>query len=298
LGSESIFNNWDELDPLDFNFFHRVRSIVVRKVHLHAGQPLSVRVEFKWPGTAIYGDPNRVPITSAGLGWATLEPPANLATYDAVVITAGFDNTYETEGVDRPYELPEYQDDLTTKWRLPNPHTVVVLQRGRQHGHSEMDPENPRAGARPLPGEDGGLALAEILFGNVNPSGKLPFTFEKRFQGNPAYPNYPADLSLDPTGNTAVYLESIFMSYRGFDKNHVEPQYPVGYGLSYTTFAYSDLDIEPAKEHDEDDHSLVTGRQALPAFLVTPRDSSTRSAATESPLASAIAFCSLRALSR
>jgi hypothetical protein len=89
LGNENIFNNWDEVDPLDFSFFHWVPSIVVRKMRLQPGQPLSVRVELKWPGTAIYGDPNGVPITSAGLGWATLEAPANLVTYDAVVITPG-----------------------------------------------------------------------------------------------------------------------------------------------------------------------------------------------------------------
>jgi beta-glucosidase len=115
LDNESIFDNWDEVTPRDFNFFHWVPGIVVRKLHLQAGQPISVRVEFKWPSTAIFGDPHGVPITSAGLGWATLEPPANLASYDAVVITAGFDSTYEAEGVDRPYELPEYQDDLIQK---------------------------------------------------------------------------------------------------------------------------------------------------------------------------------------
>jgi beta-glucosidase len=246
LGNQSIFDNWDEVDPLDFDFFHWAPSIVVRKVHLQAGQPLSVRVEFKWPGTAIYGDPNGVPITSAGLGWATLEPPVNLGTYDAVVITAGFDNTYETEGVDRPYELPEYQDDLILNMAAANPHTVVVL-----HGGGDMDIQKWIGQVSGLvhalyPGQDGGQALAEILFGKVNPSGKLPFTFEKRFQDNPAYANYPLDLSRDPTANTTVYHEGIFMGYRGFDKNNIEPQYPFGYGLSYTTFHYSDLSIVPA----------------------------------------------------
>ena len=102
-----------------------------------------------------------------------------------------------------------------------------------------------------FPGQDGGLALAEILFGDVNPSGKLPFTFEKQFEDNPAYANYPNDLSVDATGNTAVYLEGIFTGYRGFDKNGIEPQYPFGLGMSYTTFVYSDLDIEPAKKEDD-----------------------------------------------
>ena len=119
-----------------------------------------------------------------------------------------------------------------------------------------------------FPGQDGGRALAEVIFGDVNPSGKLPFTFEKRFEDNPAYPDYSADLPRDPTGNTATYKEGIFVGYRGFEKNSVQPQFPFGFGLSYTTFAYSDLDIKPAKkengftkagfkEHDGEDHDLV-----------------------------------------
>jgi beta-glucosidase len=102
-----------------------------------------------------------------------------------------------------------------------------------------------------FPGQDGGRALAEILFGDVNPSGKLPFTFEKRFEDNPAYPNYPNDLSVDSTGNTVVYKEGIFVGYRGYEKNGVTPEFPFGFGLSYTIFAYSDLDIESAEKDDD-----------------------------------------------
>ena len=83
--------------------------------------------------------------------------------------------------------------------------------------------------------------MGEILFGDTNPSGKLPFTFEKRFQDNPAYPNYPSS----DGGVTAVYAEGLFMGYRGFDKYDIVPQFPYGYGLSYTTFSYSDLDVTP-----------------------------------------------------
>ena len=91
-----------------------------------------------------------------------------------------------------------------------NPRTVVAL-----HGCGSMDVQPWIAQFQGLvhamfPGQDGGQALAEVLFGDVNPSGKLPFTFEKQFQDNPAYPNYPNDPSVHPTGTTAVYREGIF----------------------------------------------------------------------------------------
>jgi beta-glucosidase len=92
------------------------------------------------------------------------------------------------------------------------------------------------------PGENGGQALAEILFGDVNPSGKLPITMEKLLRDNPTTANYP-------TTSDALsirYTEGIFVGYRGYEKNNIAPQYPFGFGLSYTTFAYSDIKVDPA----------------------------------------------------
>jgi beta-glucosidase len=212
--------------------------IVAKKVHLEVSQPIAVALEIKSPASYFSGS------SAVGLGWASLEPPANLNTYDAVVIAAGFDQNYGGEGADRAavqvprpgsFEMPEYQDDLIQKMAAANPHTVVVL-----HGGGSMDIQRwigqiPGLVHAIFPGQDGGLALAEILFGDVNPSGKLPFTFEKQFEDNPAYSNYPNDLSVDATGNTAVYREGIFTGYRGFENNDIEPQFEFGFGLSYTT---------------------------------------------------------------
>lgn len=92
-----------------------------------------------------------------------------------------------------------------------------------------------------FPGQYGGQALADILFGDVNPSGKLPITMEKHAQDNPAFAGFPTD----PNAATITYSEGLFVGYRGYEKNHTQPQYPFGYGLSYTTFKYSDLDINP-----------------------------------------------------
>jgi len=255
LGGQQIFSNWDQTSPFALLDLVLYPYIVAKKVHLEVGQPIAVALEIKSPVAYFSGS------SGVGLGWASLEPPANLRTYDAVVIAAGFDSSYEGEGADRAavvvdkagsFELPEFQDDLIQKMSAANPHTVVCLHGGGSMGIQKWVNQVPGLVHAIFPGQDGGLALAEVLFGDVNPSGKLPFTFEKRFQDNPAYPNYPNDLSVDATGNTAVYKEGIFVGYRGFDKNGIEPQYPFGYGLSYTTFSYSDLDIEPAKFKDDD----------------------------------------------
>ena len=91
------------------------------------------------------------------------------------------------------------------------------------------------------PGQDGGTALAEILLGDVNPSGHLPITFERRAEDNPTYDNYYPE----PGTNRVVYKEGIFVGYRGYEHNHVKPLFPFGYGLSYTTFAFSNLKVDP-----------------------------------------------------
>ncbi len=256
LGGQQIFSNWDQTSPFALLDLVLYPYIVAKKVHLEVGQPIAVALEIKSPVAYFSGS------SGVGLGWASLEPPANLRTYDAVVIAAGFDSSYEGEGADRAavvvdkagsFELPEFQDDLIQKMSAANPHTVVCLHGGGSMGIQKWVNQVPGLVHAIFPGQDGGLALAEILFGDVNPSGKLPFTFEKQFEDNPAYSNYPNDLSVDATGNTAVYREGIFTGYRGFDiRNGVNPQFEFGFGLSYTTFSYSDLDIEPTKFREDD----------------------------------------------
>ena len=86
-------------------------------------------------------------------------------------------------------------------------------------------------------GQEGGNALAAILFGDANPSGKLPVSLPKKFEDSPAAANYPGkDLKTD-------YAEGIYVGYRYYDTQNVEPQFPFGFGLSYTTFEYSDLKL-------------------------------------------------------
>lgn len=89
------------------------------------------------------------------------------------------------------------------------------------------------------PGQEGGTALAEILFGEVNPSGRLPVSFERRWEDNPVHDSYyPADGTKQVT-----YKEGVFVGYRGYERGGVKPLFPFGYGLSYTSFTYSNLAI-------------------------------------------------------
>jgi beta-glucosidase len=177
------------------------------------------------------------------LSWASLQPPSNFAKYDAVVVCVGTNNQYDGEGYDRPFQLPEFQDELIQNVSRVNSRTIVVTNSG---GSFDVQPWiNQVRGLihAGYPGQNGGQALAEILFGIVNPSGKLPFTWEKRIKDNPAFATFPMPLNQHPPGIT--YSEGVFVGYRGYEHNGIQPQYPFGFGLSYTTFSYSDLKIAP-----------------------------------------------------
>src|ERR1035438_1790194 len=113
-------------------------------------------------------------------------------------------------------------------------------------------------------GQEGGHALASVLFGDANPSGKLPVSLPKRFEDSPAYGHYPGEnLRVD-------YAEGIYVGYRYFDTKNVEPQLPFGFGLSYTTFEYSNLKINKIE---------FAGKDPVWGFTVSVRNSGTRAGA-------------------
>lgn len=159
---------------------------------------------------------------------------------DVALVSVGFNESLERESNDRPFELPEYQDSLVNCIAKANPNTVVLLNAG---GNVDMDKWLNRVPALLhlwYPGQEGGTAVAEILFGKTNPSGKLPVSFEKRWEDNPAYPFY-----YDADGDKRVaYGEGLLVGYRYYDTRHVKPNFAFGFGKSYTTFAYSNLKIK------------------------------------------------------
>lgn len=165
----------------------------------------------------------------------------------AVVYCGGFNSDLEGEGFDRPFELPGSQRaDLELITGL-NPRTVMVLHAG---GAVDFNGWGDRVAAILMawyPGQEGGRAVAEVLTGRVCPSGHLPVSMEQRWEENPVYNSY-YDRSKHPH-KRVTYAEGVFVGYRGYDRNGVVPRYPFGYGLSYTTFAYSGLTVERIGEN-------------------------------------------------
>ena len=153
------------------------------------------------------------------------------------------DNAYDAEAVDKPdLKLPFGQDELVAAVLKANPKTVVVLLNGGPVDVSAWVGQTPALVEAWYPGMEGGNALAHVLFGDVNPSGKLPFTFPVKLEDAPAlklgeYPSTPGN----PLKET--YKDDIYVGYRYYDTYHVKPQYAFGHGLSYTTFKYSPLQV-------------------------------------------------------
>ncbi len=158
---------------------------------------------------------------------------------DAVVIAAGFQQEGESEAGDRTFDLPFGQAELIREVAAANPKTVVVVTSGGNVESAGWLDRVPALLETWYAGQAGGTALAEILFGDVNPSGHLPATFERRAEDNPTFANYYPEGS----SKQVEYKEGIFVGYRGYEKNGVQPLFPFGYGLSYTTFQFANLKV-------------------------------------------------------
>jgi len=150
----------------------------------------------------------------------------------------------DTEGGDRKhYGLPIKQQKLVHQTLLKNPNTVVILIAGSPIDVSEWFNDAPAILNAWYPGMMGGDALARVIFGEINPSGKLPVTYPKKLEEHPAHKSrkrFPGDLK-----EFKIYFEEgIYVGYRFFDKNRVEPFFPFGYGLSYTSFKMSNIKLD------------------------------------------------------
>jgi beta-glucosidase len=161
------------------------------------------------------------------------------AQSDAVVIAVGFDYASEAEAWDRTFGLPPGQEELVRRICTANPRCIVVVNSGGAVDMSGWVDRVPALLQAWYLGQEGGTALAKILFGDSNPSGHLPTTFERRWEDNPVHDSYyPA-----PGSHQVSYKEGVFVGYRGYEAREIKPQFPFGFGLSYTSFDYSDLQI-------------------------------------------------------
>jgi len=213
-----------------------LRSVYYR---FEKGKHYDIRVEFfenvgtceAHLGLEYYGEGNEIEIAAN-----------TAAKSDAAVICVGLRETLEGEGNDKEaLSLPESQIKLINAVAKANPKTIVVLFNGTPITMSEWIGNIPVLIDAFYPGQEGGNALADIIFGDVNPSGKLPLTFIKQWKDSPVYSTYPGKIE------EVFYKEGIYVGYRYLDKKNIEPLFPFGYGLSYTTFKYSDLQIIPNK---------------------------------------------------
>ena len=158
---------------------------------------------------------------------------------DAVVLCVGFNPNSESEGSDRTFGLPGAQDTLIQKIAAVNKKTIVVLNAGGSVDTVKWLDKVPALLHTWYMGQEGGIALAQILFGEYSPSGKLPMSFERRLEDSSTYQSYYSQ----PGTSSVAYTEGIFLGYRHYDRSSIKPLFPFGYGLSYTTFQYSDLQV-------------------------------------------------------
>jgi beta-glucosidase len=166
----------------------------------------------------------------------------NLAkSSDVAILFIGSNRDYESEGSDRKtLKLPFGEQDLVNAVTAANPNTIIVVIGGAPYDLNEIKKNNHTIVWSWFNGSEGGNALADVLTGKINPSGKLPFTFPASLDDSPAHA-----LHTFPGENlTAVYKEGILVGYRWFDTKKIVPLYCFGYGLSYTSFAYSTFKTE------------------------------------------------------
>lgn len=198
------------------------------------------------------------------------EDPAAARNADAAVVFLGLPAAEESEGFDRSHiDLPDEQVQLLAEVVRVQPRTVVVLAHGGVVRLDRVAALTPAILDGALLGQGGGAAIADALFGSVNPSGRLTETIPVRLQDSPAYLNFAAE------DGQIHYGERIFVGYRWYDARDLEVTFPFGHGLSYTSFDYSDLTV------DQDDTGLSvhvtvvntgdrTGREVVQIYAGLP----------------------------
>ena len=167
--------------------------------------------------------------------------PAKIA--DAAIVCVGLNPNVEGEGYDRGFALPVEQQKLIEQVASANPRTIVVLSGGAAIDMSEWIDKVPAILQTWYLGQSAGTALASILFGDTNPSGRLPCTFDRSIEENPSFHEYPGKFQAGKEWPVVNYKEGIFYGYRGYDRSGRDPLFPFGFGLSYTSFDLTGLTV-------------------------------------------------------
>jgi beta-glucosidase len=231
LNGKLIVDNWGD---------HGAKTEKVN-IYLKKGVNYDLKVEYyEKEGTSLME-----------LGWllpknTLLEEAVAVAkSADVAVVFVGLSWKIEGEELDRQtFSLPDGQDELIKEIAKANRNTVVVLINGTPVDMSGWIDKVPAVIEAWYPGQEGGNAIADILFGTVNPSGKLPCTLPKKYEDIASSTNYPGK------NGKVHYEEGIFIGYRHFDEDNIEPLFPFGFGLSYTDFKYSNLKVQPFEDSE------------------------------------------------
>jgi beta-glucosidase len=226
LDDHLVINDWND----------HGEKVDAAPVTVEAGRSYRLRVEyFQDTGDAI-----------ARVGFAPMPGPhdhempvAEIRHADAIIAAVGFSPRTEGEGTDRPFTLPYDQEYMLEKIVAINPRVIVVNNSGAGVDMSNWVDQAGAIMQAWYPGGIGNRAIAEILFGRTNPSGKLPTTFPRTLKGTYYETAYPS------VNHHVAYKEGLFMGYRWFDQNDVAPLFPFGFGLSYTTFHLDKFKFEP-----------------------------------------------------
>jgi len=227
VGDQLVIDNW----TLVKNGPHRAQ------LELEAGREYAVKVEYR--KTRFFSGMQFGWQWSDGGKKEIAECVALAAQADVAVVTGGWDQVSEAEGFDRDFSMNPEVEALLLAVAAAQPKSIVVLTAGGNLEMSRFIERVPAVLHAFYPGEAGGQALAEILFGVVNPSGRLPATFEKREEDRSSFGSYH-----DADGDGRVTLEDgIFTGYRHFDRSGIEPRFAFGFGLSYTSFRHSGLSL-------------------------------------------------------
>ncbi len=232
INGEQVVDHWN--DP-NLGAFMSVWPWQSKRgtVHLENGKSYEVVVEYlSYPGGYRLHAGYELPLPEDEMDRVT----RMAAEADAAIVVVGTTHEHETEGYDRKeWELPGDQVKLINTVAVANPRTIVVLINGTPLDIATWEASVPAIVEGWFNGQETGNALASVLFGHTNPSGKLPDTYPVRYKDNPSYLNYPGE------SGHLLYGEGIFVGYRYYDAKEIEPLYPFGHGLSYTTFSYENL---------------------------------------------------------
>jgi len=240
VAGEPLIDNWTQQVRGD-SFFGTGTREELGRISLQAGHPVELRVAYTREGALAMG----------GLRLGHLPPSPEDAleravtaarSADAAVVVVGQNADWETEGHDKvDLRLPGRQDELVEAVAAANPNTVVVVNAGAPC----TMPWASRVAAILwvwYGGQEAGHAIADLLFGDAAPSGRLPTTFPARLEDNPAHSGDP--LTYPGQDGHVAYREGIFLGYRHYDRAGLAPHFPFGHGLSYTRFEYGTLQIE------------------------------------------------------